>query len=137
MTTLDRFTEKYTVDEVGCWRWTGATSPAGYARLLVNRRNTLAHRWSYEQFVGPIPDGLTIDHLCRVRSCVNPAHLEPVPFTVNIDRRDNSNIGVRNRIKTHCRHGHAFDEANTYTYTDRSGTHRRCRTCFRLRRQAA
>lgn len=136
-TLLERFTDKYKVDEAGCWRWTGAISPQLYARLLVNGRNTLAHRWAYEHFIGPIPDGLTLDHLCRVRDCVNPEHLEPVTLQVNISRRDTSNIGIQNRLKTHCRNGHAFDEANTFTYTDRSGTHRVCRTCRRIRMRKA
>lgn len=72
-----------------CWLWRGWINAKGYGHFGVNNRLTVkAHRWSYEQLVGPIPHGLTLDHLCRVRNCVNPAHLEPVTRAVNISRRD-------------------------------------------------
>lgn len=61
-----------------CWLWTGVIQKGGYGRFSLNRKYVGAHRWSYEHHVGPIPKGLTIDHLCFVPACVNPAHLEPV-----------------------------------------------------------
>lgn len=70
----------------GCWLWMGATQSRGYGHLRVCDRDTLAHRFSYEHYVGAIPDGLTIDHLCCVSVCVNPAHLEPVTREENIRR---------------------------------------------------
>lgn len=86
----DLFLSHVQVDENGCWLWTGATSPQGYGRfnagLREDARNVLAHRWSYEHHVGPIPDGLDLDHLCRVRHCVNPEHLEPVTRQENVQR---------------------------------------------------
>jgi hypothetical protein len=71
----------------GCWLWTAHVNPrTGYVQFRIGGRSgkmVLAHRWSYEHFVGPIPDGLQIDHLCRVRHCVNPSHLEPVTAREN------------------------------------------------------
>ena len=106
-----------------CWLWTGATSADGYGHIKVEGRTIKAHRISYEWAVGPIPDGLDIDHLCRVRNCVNPEHLEPVTRKVNT-RRGEGWAGQHAR-KTHCINGHEFNEANTYTY--KGG--RFCRRC--------
>lgn len=73
----ERF-ELYYEKSDGCWLWTGVLSYDGYGRFRADNRSTGAHRFAYEYYVGPIPDGLQIDHLCRVHNCVNPAHLEPV-----------------------------------------------------------
>lgn len=70
----------------GCWVWTGACNSDGYGNFLFEGANWRAHRWSYERLVGPIPDGLVIDHLCCVTRCVNPAHLEPVTHLENVRR---------------------------------------------------
>jgi len=83
-----------------------------------------AHRFGYELLVGPIPTGLTLDHLCRVRTCVNPAHLEPVSIGENVLRGDTR--PAANLKKTHCPRGHAYDAANTYIAR---GGERHCRTC--------
>lgn len=69
-----------------CWKWTGAITETGYGVLQVNGRKTYAHRFVYERLIGRIPVGLVIDHLCRVRSCVNPAHMEPVTNEENLRR---------------------------------------------------
>jgi hypothetical protein len=70
-----------------CWLWTGKISSRGYGRLDPQRgMHILCHRWSYEALIAPIPDGLTIDHLCRVKRCVNPWHMEPVPISINAKR---------------------------------------------------
>lgn len=82
----------------------------------------IAHRVAYETWVGPIPDGLTIDHLCRNRLCIEPTHLEPVTNRENIQRGGNS-------LKTHCPQGHPYDEVNTASRNNR----RYCRTCERVR----
>jgi HNH endonuclease len=72
-----------------CWIWAGFKGTgAGYARVMIGAKHQLAHRAMYEQEVGPIPEGLTLDHLCNVHACVNPAHLEPVTLQENIRRRD-------------------------------------------------
>jgi len=117
----ERLASKYVVDESGCWLWTATRDARGYGKVSREGRMALAHRVSYELHVGPIPDGLTLDHLCRVRHCVNPAHLEPVAHAENVRR------GAA--VQTHCRKGHPFDEANTHI--DKRGW-RECRACHRL-----
>jgi hypothetical protein len=71
-----------------CWEWMGAKNPHGYGRFWVGRKCYQAHRVIYEGAVGTIPDGLVIDHLCRVRHCVNPSHMEPVTDLENRRRGD-------------------------------------------------
>lgn len=120
----DRFWSK--VDRSGaCWLWTGLKLPHGYGRFGIggraDHRDVLAHRFAYELLVGPIPGGLQIDHLCRVRACVNPAHMEPVTGAENTRRGGNA-------AKTHCKRGHEFSTANTYTRHD---GRRQCRACHR------
>lgn len=120
---LERFWAKVARTEA-CWLWLGAQDLQGYGRLGAR----LAHRVSYELFSGPIPEGLEIDHLCRVRSCVNPAHLEPVTHQENMSR--SSLIGAHNRDKTHCKRGHEFTPESTRLHLDGA---RACRICERER----
>jgi hypothetical protein len=108
-----------------CIIWEGKARVDGYGRKRVGgRKQVLAHRYVYEREVGPVPEGMTLDHLCRVRDCVNPAHLEPVPFRENVLR----GVGptARNAHKTHCEHGHEFTPENTYRRRDGG---RDCRKC--------
>lgn len=122
----------------GCWLWSAAVNQAGYAWYSVSTSNPdRGHRVAYAALVGQIPAGFEIDHLCRVRCCVNPNHLEVVTHRVNM-RRGFAPHGINAR-KTHCKRGHAFDEANTrvYRYNRRHGdrrrteTYRLCRACNR------
>ncbi len=107
----------------GCWLWTGEVTPKGYGRGRFAGQRIYAHRLAYELFVGPFPDGLVTDHLCRNRRCVNPAHLEPVTNAENVAR------GMLGRSLTHCKRGHEFTPENTYRY----GGTRACRACARIR----
>ena len=83
---VERLVAGYEVNENGCWLWTGQPDAAGYGRVSIANEVQYAHRVSWQTFIGPIPEGLTIDHLCRVRLCVNPAHLEPVTLAENVRR---------------------------------------------------
>jgi hypothetical protein len=85
-TALERWESRVHRTFGGCWEWTGAKDRDGYGTMHHRNRPYRAHRFAYEQFVGPIPDGLVIDHLCTNRGCVNPEHLEPVTNAVNIKR---------------------------------------------------
>lgn len=91
-------------DESGCWVWTGAVTSSGYSSIGYDKKVRSAHRVSYEVHVGPIPDGYTIDHLCRVKVCVNPAHLEAVTMQENIARHV--------ATLTHCKWGHELSADN-------------------------
>ncbi len=119
-----------------CWPWLGSVDGGGYGQIALPRRPgdrlrlARAHRVVYEAVKGPIPPGLELDHLCRNRVCVNPAHLEPVTRRINA-LRGNSPAAKAARRK-HCRQGHPYDQDNTYI---RSNGHRQCRACGRERQR--
>jgi len=135
----ERFWAK--VDKSGdCWMWMGSRTKNGYGSCHMEGER-LAHRWAYKDLIGPIPDGLHIDHLCRVRTCVNPDHLEAVTQAVNNRRADQTafRTAAREAIKrnnaarraaalaqTHCKRGHEFTEQNTIWQKGRT---RVCRAC--------
>lgn len=119
----ERFMSK--VDSSGdCWLWTSPLSLGGYATFAVGRKGQRAHRWAYEHWVGPIPKGLQIDHICRVRHCVNPEHLRPVT--------PQGNSQYRAEQVTHCPKGHEYSPENTYI----SNGSRICKTCNRDKSKA-
>lgn len=120
----DRFLERIECSSDGCWRWTRGKLANGYAEFQAEGRTVLAHRWAYAHFVGAIPAGLFIDHLCRVRDCVNPLHLEAVTNKENILR--GTGFSARNARKTHCTRGHEFTPENIVA-RKRGG--RECRIC--------
>lgn len=131
---LKRFLAKVAApDASGCLRWTGAKTD-GYGQIQFNGRLTFAHRIAYELKRGPIPAGLTIDHLCRVRACVNPDHMEAVTTRVNTLRSPTAVTAVNSR-KTHCRRGHPYTPENTWLRVRNDGhgkTERWCRECMRI-----
>jgi hypothetical protein len=113
----------------GCWLWLGKHDRNGYGQVSVGRTTTTAHRHAYVLLVGPIPEGLVLDHTCKIRDCVNPAHLDPVTQRENLMRSPTTFQAV-NAAKTHCIHGHLFDDANTYRWQRPDGTWKRtCRMC--------
>lgn len=107
----------------GCWKWTGPVLATGYGRIMANGRMVYVHRLVYEHFIGPVPDGLELDHLCRVPACCNPLHLEPVTHRENIRR------GFLARQGGLCHLGHEFDRV--------WGGKRYCSHCERLKYERA
>lgn len=131
----DRFFEKVQDGEIPakrpdlgpCWQWVGSVRTTGYGTFKRESYVTvLAHRFAYEFFIGPIPDGLVLDHLCRNRTCVNPHHLEPVTGVENVMRGEG--FAARNAAQTHCHKGHPFAGDNLRVRKDGS---RRCVACQR------
>ena len=113
----------FAVQGDGCWPWIGAVDGDGYGRFAMRS----AYRIAYEAVRGPVPVGLTLDHLCRNRECVNPDHLEPVTNRENILRGESP--AAKHARQSHCLNGHSFDSANTYRWHGQ----RICRACNRER----
>ena len=123
-----RFHAKVEIDHATeCWEWRGGSRAGsrgeygGFSMVALGHPSIQAHRAAWMLLRGPIPEGLSIDHLCKNTNCVNPEHMEPVTLAENTRRAHGG--------RTHCKHGHEFTEANTYTW---SKTGRRtCRACHR------
>jgi hypothetical protein len=119
--------------DTGCWLWIGALSPKGYGLVQYRGRQRRAHRVSYEVNVGPIPHGLVLDHLCRVRRCINPDHLEAVTIQENLAR--GLSFSAVNAQKTECVAGHPLSGENLIVASYGRGIERVCRECRRRRRR--
>lgn len=129
---LDRALAKVRYDS-GCWEFDGARSVHGYGVIANPGGSRLAHRVVYEALVGPIPDGMTLDHLCRNPACVNPQHLEAVTHRENMHRGTQPKLWARNREKTHCPKGHEYTPENTRI---KPWGGRECRRCGSLETSA-
>jgi hypothetical protein len=134
---LKRFLAKRRRMLSGCWEWSGVKR-GGYGQMRIDGCTLTAHRVGYELLVGPVPEGLDLDHLCRNRSCVNPAHLEPVTRSENVRRglaparmAEVARVSAeRRRARTHCKRGHPLSGTNLYMH---SSDRRYCRPCQVIR----
>ncbi len=125
--TEDRFKNLYIpVPESGCWLWIGNTNEKGYGHFKFNEKTVKAHRYAYEHKKGKIPDGLELDHLCRVRCCINPSHLEAVTHKVNVQRGETGKY-ARSDL---CLRGHSLFGDNLYIVP--STGKRQCRACIKI-----
>jgi hypothetical protein len=125
-----RFKERICIEpNTDCWFWTGSNSwvSGGYGQTTLNGKTIGAHRAVYEQVYGLIADGLELDHLCQIPSCVNPSHLEPVPHKINLQRGGQA----RRARTTECKRGHAFTSDNSILKPD---GRKQCRTCTNIGR---
>lgn len=122
----DRFWGKVE-KSAGCWRWIGTISVHGYGSFKFAGQPYIAHRLAYLYVIGAIPDGLTLDHLCHNKICVNPSHLEVVTLAENSHRAHLYGVPKPHASQTHCKNGHEFSEQNTYVWHNM----RRCRACAR------
>jgi len=109
-----------------CWIWNGNKNDFGYGRYYFNGCVKYAHRFAYEMTIGPIPERLVIDHLCRNRLCVNPHHLELVDIATNVLRGDT--IASHRKAQTHCARGHPLSDNNLRIYRGK----RYCKECQRI-----
>lgn len=121
-------------DLTGCWIWIGGVTKAGYGNFCIERdghgghqTQKLAHRFAYETLIGPIPEGMQLDHLCNNKRCVNPDHLKPVTARENTLRADT--VTGRNARKTHCKRGHPLRGDNLRIMPDGE---RDCKECARM-----
>lgn len=134
----ERFMAHVNVDEAGCWRWQGRLGTGGYGYLGLQVdgvwKQRRAHRVAYELFVGLIPEGMALDHVCEVRDCVNPEHLRPSTWRANTLR--NTSPAAENARREECLRGHPLSGDNLQLVRTKEGVKRRCKACARARRRA-
>lgn len=125
---IERVLRRCTTDENGCWIFQGYRLKGyGQVTLSAEEGRALTHHVTYEHFIGPVPDGLELDHLCRTPACCNPWHLDPVTRAENNRRAEPYGLRAKAfRAKTHCRNGHEYTPENTHIRPD---GRRRCRAC--------
>ena len=137
LSAKERITSRSAVEDRGyrtpCWISNRSGNGDGYTKLTFEGKVRATHRFAYEVFVGPIPDGTVLDHLCSQRACCNPEHLEPVVFKENLMRGDTP--AALNARKTHCPKGHALTDDNLIPANLKQGS-RACLRCHRDRMQA-
>lgn len=130
LSLTERLVRARRITDLGCWEWQGSVTNCGYGQIFVSGRMRTVHRVSFEMFIGPIADGVEIDHLCSNRRCFQPDHMELVSHA--------ENMRLRSDRQTHCKWGHEFTPENT-RLRNRSkrgggrGFERVCRACARRR----
>ncbi len=134
-----RLIEGIELGDHGCWLWVRAKNHGGYGTITVGGKKLSAHRVAFETLMRPIPENMQIDHLCSVRHCINPEHMECVSGFVNTMR--GKGFAAANALKTHCPHGHRYEAGNTrWTIVRRHANGyvqwgRRCRECIKLEKR--
>lgn len=124
--TIDTFFEK-TVKTPTCWIWKGSINAYGYGVFSLNKKMNMAHRFSWELVNGKIPKELQIDHVCKVRNCVNSKHMELVTLIENVMRGES--LAAKNARKTHCKNCHPFNAVKSFDNA------RFCTICENTRRR--
>lgn len=132
MTEQQRFFAKVE-KTTSCWLWQAALDDDGYGVFRASNKTHRAHKWLWELVKGKVPEGLVLDHLCRVRNCVRPKHLEAVTQKVNCERADVGGRVWRKKI-THCPQGHEYTPENTYLQERGRTISRCCRACRNIAR---
>lgn len=127
-TLEERFWAKVDAEGI-CWEWTANLTDDGYGKIKVDGKMRSSHRVAWEMLVGPIPETMQLDHLCRNRACCNPDHLEVVTSRENCLRGRVAMRGLN--LKTHCKNEHEYTPENTYVYKYKGKVKRGCRTCRR------
>lgn len=134
---LRRFHSRVSYLPNGCMQWSSVRQSDGYGTWTVGTKCHVPHRWLYEQTIGPVPKGWTLDHVCRNRGCVNvfDGHIEAVPHKENIRRAVNHSSQL-NAAKTHCPRGHEYTPENTWARPKPNGSpSRKCKLCNKLRKE--